>query len=358
MFGIQRLYLIVGDKMKRALTFDDVALVPQYNNVQSRTVPNLSTYLTKTTRVEMPLIPANMDTVISVSLAEILIEHGSFPIVHRFMTFEQKLEWINKFGSKMYLSCGAKESDVDEIFRLYEKTQDHSFRGVCLDIAHGHSEIMLRTLDWCKKKMPNVEVIAGNVCTGMAYQDLVNAGADAVKVGIGPGAACTTRVVTGFGVPQFTAIQECYEVAKRLRVPLIADGGIRNSRDVSLALAAGASTVMMGKLFSMTFESASPKKFVYDNEIQGDRCFSSYRGQASEAFQKDFYGELKKGTVAEGVSMETEITKSANEIIDELLGGVRSAMTYGGAKNITEFQQKAEFVEVTHNYMTESRPRV
>src|SRR6202035_1032012 len=132
--------------------------------------------------------------------------------------------------------------------------------GVCIDVAHGHSDKMIQFIRELKRTHPDKEVIAGNVCTPMAYHDLVNAGADAVKVGVGPGAACTTRMVTGFGVPQFSAIMECAKVAEKLRIPLIADGGIRDSRDVVLALAAGASSVMIGKLFALTKESAAPKR--------------------------------------------------------------------------------------------------
>lgn len=343
--------------MKKALTFDDVALVPQYNNVQSRTEPDLSTWLTRNTKVKMPLIPANMDTVISEELARILISHGGMPIMHRFMGFSEKIVLMNDFGQNMFMSCGVKDADIQDIFDLLERAAVMPFKGVCIDIAHGHSKVMLKAIRKIKEQAPELEVIAGNVCTAMAYQDLVSAGADAVKVGIGPGAACTTRVVTGFGVPQFTAIQDCAEIARKLRVPIIADGGIRNSRDVSLALAAGASTVMIGKLFSMTYESAAPKE--YHLKADGTTaCYSTYRGQASAEFQQDFYGKLKQGTVPEGVSMQTEITKSADQVISELLGGLRSALTYGGAKSIKEFQSKAEFVEVTSNYLAESKPRV
>ena len=142
-----------------------------------------------------------------------------------------------------------------------------------------------------KKKHPDKEIIAGNVCTAVAYHDLVNAGADAVKVGIGPGAVCTTRLITGFGVPQFTAIKDCAQIASKLRVPLIADGGIRTSRDVVLALAAGASSVMIGKLFALTKESAAPKR-----EKNGN-IEAKYRGQASEDFQKEYFGCLKTLTL-------------------------------------------------------------
>ena len=212
---------------------------------------------------------------------------------------------------------------------------------------------MMKFVEEVKQSHPHCEVIAGNVCTAMAYHDLINAGADAVKVGVGPGAACTTRMVTGFGVPQFTAIRECAVIAEKLRVPLIADGGIRNSRDLVLALAAGASSVMLGKLFSLTKESAAQKRAA--NCPSGME--SKYRGQASADFQKDFFGGVKKDTVPEGVDFWAPVTGSAQDFIDDMLGGLRSGLTYGGAKSIKELQRKAEFVEVTGMYMHEAMPR-
>ena len=188
----------------------------------------------------------------------------------------------------------------------------------------------------------------------MAYHDLVNAGADAVKVGVGPGAACTTRMVTGFGVPQFSAIYECAKIAEKLRVPLIADGGIRNSRDLILALAAGASSVMLGKMFAMTLESVATKR---PSEKDPTLMEAKYRGQASIDFQIDFYGAMKDKTVAEGVDFWGPVSGSAIDLIAQLMGGLRSGMTFGGARSIKELQRKAEFVEVSSNYLQESRPR-
>jgi IMP dehydrogenase len=213
---------------------------------------------------------------------------------------------------------------------------------------------MLELIRATKSEFPDTQVIAGNVCTPMAYQDLVNAGADAVKVGIGPGAACTTRVVTGFGVPQFTAIKQCADLAQKLRVPIIADGGIRSSRDLVLALAAGASTVMMGKMFALTVESAAKKRGSGITSSCEEAC---YRGQASEDFQKDYYGGLKEKTVAEGTNFWAPVSGPAQDLIDELLGGLRSGLTYGGARSIKELQRKAEFMEVTSTYAAESHPR-
>ncbi len=333
---------------RKGYTFDDVALVPQFNNVPSRTEPLLETWLTKKLKIQMPLLCANMDTAISEELAEILIAQGTVPIYHRFTDFEKQMKWVKKFGEKTLISCG--------ILRIEETRAllDAGALGVCIDVAHGHSDRMFHFVEALKTSHPTKEVIAGNVCTAMAYHDLVNAGADAVKVGVGPGAACTTRIVTGFGVPQFTAIYDCAKIAEKLRVPLIADGGIRNSRDVVLALAAGASTVMIGKLFAMTEESAAIKRA---SKTSPTGLEAKFRGQASEDFQNDFYGGLKGKTVAEGIDFWGPVTGSAKQLIDNLLGGLRSGLTYGGAKSIKELQRKAEFIEVALSYMHESKPR-
>lgn len=331
--------------MRQAYTYDDVALVPQFNNIPSRTEPSLETWLTRSLKIGIPLVAANMDTVISEELAEILIEAGSIPIFHRFTPFEEQKKWVKKFAGKTFVSCGIQKLDEPK------ELLDLGALGVCIDVAHGHSDRMFRHIQELKKSHPNAQVIAGNVCTAMAYHDLVNAGADAVKVGVGPGAACTTRMVTGFGVPQFTAVQDCARIAEKLRVPLIADGGIRTSRDVVLALAAGASSVMIGKLFALTEESAAPKR------QEGGRKEAKFRGQASRDFQNEFYGGLKAKTVAEGVDFWGPVSGTAKHLIEEMLGGLRSGMTYGGARNLKELQRKAEFVQVSLAYIHESKPR-
>ncbi|MBM3184404.1 MAG: guanosine monophosphate reductase [Chlamydiae bacterium] len=333
--------------MRYALTYDDVALVPQFNNIPSRTEPSLESWLTRKMKVGIPILAANMDTVISYELADLLIASGSIPIFHRFVPFEEQIKWVKKYQDKTFVSCGIQK--IDETRKLF----DLGACGVCIDVAHGHSDRMMRHIAELKKTHPDKEVIAGNVCTAMAYHDLVNAGADAVKVGVGPGAACTTRMVTGFGVPQFSAVYDCARVAEKLRVPLIADGGIRTSRDVVLALAAGASTVMIGKLFALTKESAAPKREMPHS--QG--LEAKFRGQASEDFQNEFYGGLKAKTVAEGIGFWAPVSGTAEDLINTILGGIRSGMTYGGARNLKELQRKAEFVQVSPAYMHESLPR-
>ncbi|MCK4935119.1 MAG: guanosine monophosphate reductase, partial [Simkaniaceae bacterium] len=327
--------------MKKSYTFDDVALVPQFNNVPSRTEPKLESWLTRNRKISIPLICANMDTTISEDLAAVLLARGSTPIFHRFTdNFESQKKWVKKHQNETFISCGIGDAKLKEARLLL----DEGALGVCIDVAHGHSDRMFHFIEKLKKTHPDKEIIAGNVCTAMAYHDLVNAGADAVKVGVGPGAACTTRIITGFGVPQFSAIYECAQIGKKLRVPLIADGGIRTSRDVVLALAAGASSVMIGKLFALTNESAAKKR---ESEKSPTGKEAKFRGQASEDFQKDYFGGLKSKTVAEGVDFWANVTGSADQLIDRLLGGIRSGLTYGGARSIKELQRKAEFVNVT-----------
>lgn len=333
--------------MRRAYTFDDVALVPQFNNIPSRTEPSLESWLTRDRKIQIPLLASNMDTVIGEELAEILLQYGTLPIFHRFTDFATQMRWVDKYRERTFISCGILS--LDETRRLL----DLGAAGVCIDVAHGHSNRMFKMIEELKCTHPTKDVIAGNVCTAMAYHDLVNAGADAVKVGVGPGAACTTRMVTGFGMPQFSAIYECAQIAEKLRIPLIADGGIRDSRDVVLALAAGASSVMIGKLFAITQESAATKR----PGALPQQCEAKYRGQASEDFQTDYYGALKEKTVAEGIDFWSPVSGSAKKLIENLLGGLRSGMTYGGARNIKELQRKAEFVEVTAAYKSESLPR-
>jgi IMP dehydrogenase/GMP reductase len=339
--------------MRKALTFDDVCLVPRYNNIDSRTEPDLSSWLTRKFKVGMPLLAANMDTVIGTDLAEILVQNGGIPIFHRFTDFETQKKWVEEFDGRVVLSCG-----IDK-FANISKLLDLDPLGLCIDVAHGHSQRMVELIGTIKDHYPLVEIIAGNVCTARAYHDLVNAGADAVKVGIGPGAVCTTRTITGFGVPQFTAIRDCCGESNHFRIPIIADGGIRSSKDVALALAAGASTVMVGKLFALTKESAAEKRpSTPAGRVHGGICDEAkYRGQASEDFQNEFYGGLKEKTVAEGTDFWAPVSGHAQALIDDLLGGLRSAMTYGGARSIKEFQRKAEFVEVTTAYDAESKSR-
>jgi IMP dehydrogenase len=339
--------------MRKGLTYDDVALVPQFNNVDSRLEPDLSSWLTKSIKIDIPIVNSPMDTVISHELATLLDHYGSIPIFHRFYkNFDDLATDLDFYDGPLFITSGVRSYDgtaggqIKDTIKLCHYYGDR-IRGLVIDIAHGHSPLMMNTIEQYKSHLPDMQIIAGNVCTPQGYQDLVNAGADAVRVGVGPGAACTTRVVTGFGVPQFSAIYNIAEVARKLRVPIIADGGIRGSADIIKALAAGAHCVMLGKLFAATNESGAEKGAAYPAGMKR-LLRAKYRGQASADFQTEFFGGVKDGTVPEGEASWIPVTGSAKDLIEQLLGGART---------IKELQRKAEFIEVTSNYNAESNTR-
>ena len=224
-----------------------------------------------------------------------------------------------------------------------------------IDSAHGHTKGIIDTLKEIKKALPDIDVIVGNIANPKAVEDLIQAGADGIKVGIGPGSICTTRIVAGVGVPQITAISDCAEAAKGSGVPIIADGGIKYSGDIAKALAAGASSVMIGSLFAGCDET--PGELV---TFQG-RQYKSYRGMGSIAAMargsSDRYfqeGTAAEKLVPEGIEGRVPYAGSIKAVAHQLLGGLRSSMGYCGSANITEFQTKAEFVEITSAGLRES----
>ena len=226
---------------------------------------------------------------------------------------------------------------------------------VTVDTAHGHSKGVITAIKKIKEKYPNLQLIAGNVATGEATKDLIKAGVDAVKVGIGPGSICTTRVVAGIGVPQVTAVMDCAEVGKKYGVPVIADGGIKYSGDVVKALAAGASVCMMGSLFAGTEES--PGEIV----LYKGRSYKTYRGMGSigamEKGSKDryFQNDTKK-FVPEGVEGRVALKGYVGDVIYQLLGGLRSGMGYVGAGNLKELEEKSKFVKISPATLVENHP--
>ena len=211
-----------------------------------------------------------------------------------------------------------------------------------VDIAHGHSVNMLDTVKYLKDKYPDVKVISGNVATREGTYALIEAGSDAVKVGIGPGSMCTTRIITGCGVPQLTAIAICKEASGD--IPLIADGGIRTSGDIVKAIAAGASCVMLGGLIAGTIETPG--------EIKGGK--KQYRGMASKAAQVSWRGELPQGMAPEGEATFVPVKGHLKDVIHELCGGIRSGMSYLNALNLDELRQNARFIKTTTNSVKEN----
>lgn len=224
-----------------------------------------------------------------------------------------------------------------------------------LDTAHGHSKGVIEAVKLIKREYPDTEVIAGNVATGEATVDLIKAGADAIKVGIGPGSICTTRIVTGIGVPQVTAVVNCVEAAKPYGIPVIADGGIKYSGDITKAIAAGANIIMIGSLFAGTYESPG------EEELFEGRRFKVYRGMGSmgamDSGSKDrYFQENTKKYVPEGVEGRVPFRGPVGEVIYQLMGGLKSGMGYVGAKDVPELQDKARFIKITQATLFENHP--
>ena len=239
----------------RGLTYDDVLITPSKSDVRSRKDPDLSTRLTRNIRIEKPFISANMDTITEENMAAAMDELGGFGILHRFMPIEEQVQQVIHLKEKGLRNIGASIG-VNQDFKERATALIRSgVNVITIDIAHGHSVQMLETMKWLKDSPPETELIVGNVATPQGVEDLCEAGADAIKVGIGPGSMCTTRIITGCGVPQMTAVALCAEVAMEKSVPIIADGGIKTSGDIVKALAAGAETVMLGSILSGVLET-------------------------------------------------------------------------------------------------------
>ena len=465
---------IIGD----GITFDDVLLVPQYSEVTPNMV-DLTTYLTKSIKLNIPMMSAGMDTVTEHRMAIAMARQGGIGIIHKNMSIEQLAEEVDKVkrsengvitdpfylspehtledannlmakyrisgvpiteGKKLVgiitnrdlkfeedFSKKIKESMtseglitaregvtldeakkilararkeklpiVDEDFNLkglitikdIEKqikyplsAKDFQGRLLCgaavgitanvlervealvkahvdvivIDSAHGHSANIFKTLRSIKDKYPDLQVIAGNVATAEATRDLIAAGADAVKVGIGPGSICTTRVVAGIGVPQITAVMNCYEEAKKTGTPIIADGGIKYSGDITKAIAAGANVCMMGSIFAGCDES--PGTF----ELFQGRKYKVYRGMGSiaamENGSKDRYFQTDaKKLVPEGVEGRVAYKGMLEDEVFQLIGGLRSGMGYCGAKDIETLKTTGKFVKISAASLKESHP--
>ena len=468
----------MGQIIGEGITFDDVLLVPQYSQV----IPNqvdLTTWLTKKIKLNIPMMSAGMDTVTEHAMAIAMARQGGIGIIHKNMSIEAQAEEVDKVKrsengvitdpfslspehtladaenlmakfkisgvpitegkklvgiitnrdlkfetdftkkikesmtseglvtakagitleeAKKILGNARKEKlpIVDDDFNLVglitikdiEKTikyplaaKDAQGRLLCgagvgitanvldrvkalveakvdvvvLDSAHGHSENVLRCLRMIKEAYPELQVIAGNVATGKGAKDLIEAGADAVKVGIGPGSICTTRVVSGIGVPQITAIMDAYAVAKEYGIPIIADGGIKYSGDMTKAIAAGGNVCMMGSMFAGCEESPGM------TELYQGRKYNVYRGMCSIAAMENgskdrYFQQDAKKLVPEGVEGRVAFKGSVEDTVFQLIGGIRSGMGYCGAKDIPTLQETGQFVKISAASLKESHP--
>ena len=319
------------------LSFDDVLIVPGFSTDRSRSHVDLSTMLGKV-GMGLPIMAANMDTVCEGSMVRAMDKLGGVGVVHRNLPLNIRFGVAAASKTRSAVAFGVNE-DLDHV--LYEAGV-HGTRMLVLDIAHGHSEHALTTLQYMRRKMGlDVTLVGGNVATAEGVVDLAEAGADVVKVGIGPGGACSTRIVTGVGVPQLTAIAECVAAADRYAVQIIADGGMRTAGDVAKALAAGADAVMLGNMLAGTTEA--PGDIV---TIQGVKM-KSYRGMASSEAGSAY---------PEGVSGYVDYKGDVGPIVDGIVRGVSSTCSYVGAKDLLELSRNATFMKVSNSSLRESAP--
>ena len=468
----------MGTIIGEGITFDDVLLVPAYSKV----IPNqvdVTTYLTKKVKLNIPMMSAGMDTVTEHRMAIAMARQGGIGIIHKNMSIEEQAEEVDKvkrsengvITDPFYLSpehtlgdandlmakfrisgvpitegkklvgiitnrdlkfetdfskkikecmtseglitapegitldeakkilAGARKEklpivdkdgnlsglitikDIEKQIKYPNSAKDKQGRLLCgagvgvtanildrvdalvkskvdvivIDTAHGHSANVLRVVKMVREKYPDLAIIAGNVATGEATEALIQAGVDAVKVGIGPGSICTTRVVAGIGVPQITAIMDCYAVAKKYGIPIIADGGIKYSGDMTKAIAAGANVCMMGSIFAGCDES--PGTF----ELYQGRKYKVYRGMGSisamENGSKDRYFQTDaKKLVPEGVEGRVAYKGSVEDTVFQLMGGLRSGMGYCGAENIEKLKTTGRFIKISAASLKESHP--
>ena len=355
--------------MDYSRTYDDIQLVPQYSNIPSRTKINLNTLVSRRYGLINPIVASPMDTVCGLDMAFKIFLLGGVGCIHRFNSIEEQSKIVKELYHKIYgegfggpfedwgvmldtwhseisyvpimAAIGVSESDKQRAESLVES----GCNILLIDVAHGHHENVRKMIEWCKENLDdNVDIIAGNIATKEAAQDLESWGADGLRVGIGGGSLCTTRVKTGFGVPNVSCLEDVISVAK---TPVMADGGIRSSGDISKALSLGASSVMLGSLIAGTDEAPghileTPKGL-----------YKRYRGSASLE-TKVANGQQTRNV--EGESTTIPYKGGVRFIVNGLLDGVKSALSYGGASSLKEF--RPPYVVVTNSGINEAKPHL
>lgn len=359
---------------KEGITFDDVLLIPAESHVLPNEV-DLSTQLAPNLKLNIPLISAGMDTVTEGKMAAAMAKMGGLGVVHKNLSIQAQADEVrlakntpvtaedthaavDKDGKLLVAAAVGVTSDTFERAEaLFEAGAD----AIVIDTAHGHSAGVLRKIKEIRDHFPNNTLIAGNVATAEGTRALFEAGVDVVKVGIGPGSICTTRVVAGVGVPQLTAIYDAADVAREFGKPIIADGGIKYSGDVVKALAAGGNAVMLGSMLSGTEEAPGDVQQGADG-----RLVKSYRGMGSVGAMSQQHGSSDRyfqggvneanKLVPEGIEAVVSYKGTVSNVVYQILGGLRSGMGYCGAENIDKLIETAQFVRISNAGLRESHP--
>jgi len=328
------------------LSFDDVLLLPQPSAISSRSQIDLKTQITPSLKLDLPLIAINMDTVTGVDMAIAISHLGGIAFYPRFDTIDHQVTAVKKIldsGERVIPAIGIKDSEKDRLRALVAL----GINTVTIDVAHAHLKICLDFIRWAKKEFKSLEIIAGVVATYQGACDLYSAGASAVRVGMGIGSICTTRVQTGHGVPQISALLDCARASKKFHRPLIADGGTKNSGDIVKSLACGASAVVCGYLFAGTDET--PGEII----TQNGQKFKDYNGSTSQVeklsqFAKNGHDKSPAYTShIEGIAGLVPVKGPLSEVVSSLESGIRSGFSYSGAFNLDQFRRRAKFIRVT-----------
>jgi len=358
------------------LTFDDILLLPGFADF-SRSEISLETKLSKNIMLSIPLVSSPMDTVTESDMAISLGKLGGFGFIHRNLTVEDQAAEVKKVRDAQVhvgAAVGASTGFEERVKALVAV----GVEAILVDSAHGYAKNVMETIQFIKKNYPSVDVIGGSIATADGARALIKAGADGLRVGMGPGAICTTRVISGMGVPQVTALMQIIPIAKKAGIPVIADGGIKYSGDMVKALAVGAQTVMMGSFFASSTEAPGKKVTLSRDQVPSrfksilhqdvnEYIFKEYRGMGSVAAMKkgaeiksedEFHGKNYKDRVlvAEGVEGLVPVKGPVQNIVDQALGGIRSGLYYVGAKSLSELAEKAQFIQITQASLTESHP--
>lgn len=360
-----------GKLLKEAYTFDDLLLVPAKSEVVPKDV-SLKSRLTDKIELNVPIISAAMDTVTEDEMAATMARLGGLGFIHKNMTIDAQVKMVetvknmevNESDSEATLDVNGKlivgaavgvgEDSMKRVDALVLAQVDI----ITVDSAHGHSKGVIETVKQIRAKYPNLDIVGGNVVTAQGATDLIYAGANVIKVGVGPGSICTTRVVSGVGVPQLTAVNDVYEIAKQYNVGVIADGGIKLSGDIAKAIGAGADCVMLGGLLAGTTESPGEIIEVYGKRVKnyvGMGSLTAMQRGSSDRYFQGGVNELKK-LVPEGIEATVPYKGSIRDVMYQMSGGLRSGMGYCGCETIEAMKTKAQFMKITGAGLKESHP--
>tara|TARA_R100001082_G_scaffold62107_1_gene34729 strand:+ start:1169 stop:2233 length:1065 start_codon:yes stop_codon:yes gene_type:complete len=329
-------------------SFDDVLLVPRYSEIESRSTLSTKNVLGSEITLGLPVISSPMDTVTEVEMASAMDSHGGLGIIHRYSSIEGQARLVESAKQKGLHNIGAAIGVTGDYLERASELVRAGANVLCVDVAHGHHSMMRDALKHLKEEYGGgIHIMAGNVATGQGGLDLALWGADSIRVGIGGGSICSTRLVSGHGTPTLQSIIDC--VSAGCPVPIIADGGIKTSGDIVKALAAGADFVMLGSMLAGTDQTPGQ---VFDN---GNKRYKVYRGMASSEAQVNWRG---KTSTPEGISTTIPYKGDVNNILADLKGGIQSGMSYSGAKTIQELQAKAQFIQQTSAGRGESHTHI